>query len=130
MHKPGQGKWTRGVTAAGVGVIVAFGIHWLLEELKGVAGINEFVLAGIAVLIVALFGALTWWLLNKPVIVDFMIATESEMRKVNWPTRKEIIGSTWVVIIGTFLVTTFLFIIDFSFAALFTLLKVIDIGGS
>ncbi len=129
MHKPGQGKWTRGVTAAGIGVVVAFGIHWIIEELKGIAGISEFVLAGVAVLIIAIFGAITWWILNKPNIVDFMIATESEMRKVNWPTAKEVRGSTWVVIIGTFLVTAFLFVIDFTFAALFTWLKVIDIGG-
>ena len=27
-----------------------------------------------------------------------MIATEGEMKKVNWSTRREIIGMTWVVI--------------------------------
>jgi len=129
MYKPGQGKWVRGLTAAGIGVVVAFGIHWLIEELRGVSGISELFLGGVSLAIVAVFGALTWWLLNKVNIVDFMIATESEMRKVNWPTKKEIIGSTWVVIVGTFLVTGFLFVVDFSFASLFTWMKIIDLGG-
>ena len=128
MYKPGQAKWVRGVTAAGIGVIVAFGIHWLIEELRGVTWANEYVLGGVSIAIVAIFGALAWWVLNKPGIVDFMIATESEMRKVNWPTKKEIYGSTWVVIIGTLLVTLFLFVIDFSFASLFTWLKILDLG--
>ena len=35
--------------------------------------------------------------------VDFMIATEGEMKKVNWSTRREILGSTWVVIAVTML---------------------------
>ena len=74
------------------------------------------------------FGLL-WWVLNKPRVVDFMIATESEMRKVNWPTRREIIGSTWVVIGGTALMATLLFVVDISFAMLFRTIGVLEGGG-
>jgi len=127
IFKPGQGTWTRGLTAAGIAILVAFGIYFVDAELQGVKAANEFVRGTVAVVIIAAFFALAWWLLNKPRIVDFMIATESEMRKVNWPTKKEIKGSTMVVIIGTLLVTAILFVIDFGFTTLFTLIKIIDI---
>ena len=35
-----------------------------------------------SIYLVAMLGLVIFWLLNKPNIVDFMIATESEMRKV------------------------------------------------
>ena len=127
IFKPGQGTWTRGLSAVGIAILVAFGIHFIDEELQGVKGANEIVRGAVALVIVAGFFALAWWLLNKPRIVDFMIATESEMRKVNWPTKKEIRGSTMVVIVGTLLVTAILFLIDFGFTTLFTLIKIIDV---
>lgn len=82
-----------------------------------------------AAVVLILFGAFTWWLLNKETIVDFMGATETEMRKVNWPTKKEIIGSTWVVIFGTLFITAILFIVDFGFFALFTNIGILHAGG-
>ena len=128
MYKPGQGKWARGLTAAGIGIVVAFGIYWLLEELRGFVTSNtELVLGAVALVVVAGFGTLAWWLLNKPRVVEFMIATESEMRKVNWPTKKEILGSTWVVVAGTLLIAFTLFVVDLGFTWFFTWIKIIDI---
>ncbi len=126
-YKPGQGTWTRGMSAAGIAVLVVFGIFWIDSEIEAKA--NEYVRAGVALAILAFFAGISWWLLNKPRIVDFMIATESEMRKVNWPSKTEIKGSTAVVIIGTLLVTSILFVIDLGFVTLFTIIKIIDIGG-
>ena len=48
-----------------------------------------------------------------------MIATENEMKKVNWPSKKAIVGLTWVVIAGTLLLAALLFVFDLGFAALF-----------
>ena len=83
---------------------------WLWDQLSALpADMNPlYIQAGVAVSIVLGFGILLLWLFNKPSIVDFMIATEAEMRKVNWPTRKEIVGSTWVVIFGTLFITAIL----------------------
>ena len=50
--------------------------------------------------------------MNKPANVDFLIATDSEMKKVNWTSRKELIGSTQVVIMFMFLIALFLFAVD------------------
>jgi len=45
-------------------------------------------------------------------IVKFLKETRAEMRKVTWPTRDELIGSTKIVIIATIVVTLFIGIID------------------
>lgn len=73
----------------------------------------------VSVCILAFFTVLTWWLLNKPRIVDFMIATEAEMKKVNWPTRRETVGSTIVVVSGTFMMAVGLWVVDLIFSELF-----------
>ena len=49
---------------------------------------------------------------RRPSSVDFLIATDEEMRKVNWSTRKTIINSTLVVISATFLIAGFIFVWD------------------
>ena len=109
--------------------MTAWGIYWLLGELSAVVAQDsqEYVLGGVALAITAVAGLLTWWILNKPNIVDFMSATESEMRKVNWPSKKEIWGSTGVVIAGTIFIVTLLFIIDLGFTAFFSWIKILDV---
>ncbi len=57
---------------------------------------------------------------------EFLIATDGEMKKVNWSSRKEIIGSTWVVVFACFLIAAFLFSIDFIFALIFRALDVLE----
>ena len=57
--------------------------------------------------------------MNKASSVDFLIATDSEMKKVNWTSRKELIGSTKVVVIFMFLIAFLLFGIDIFFSYFF-----------
>lgn len=45
-------------------------------------------------------------------LVKFLKETKAEMRKVTWPTRDELIGSTKIVIIATIMVTLFIGFID------------------
>ena len=42
----------------------------------------------------------------------FLREVRVEMKKVTWPSRKEVIGSTMVVIVASFLVAFFLWIMD------------------
>ncbi len=58
--------------------------------------------------------------------VDFLINTDGEMRKVNWSTRKEIIGSTQVVIVAAFLIAAILFGIDIGFQFFFRAIGVLQ----
>jgi len=127
IYKPGQGYWTRVLTAVGAGTIVLTGALWIAERLSGLPeGSQLYWQAGVAVAIVAVFGSVIYYLLNKPNIVDFMIATEAEMKKVNWPSRKEIIGSTVVVISGTLILAALLFVINLGFGWFFQEIGVLE----
>ena len=48
------------------------------------------------------------------------------MRKVNWSSRREVIGSTWVVIAAAFLISAALFVIDQAFAGFFRAIEVLN----
>jgi preprotein translocase subunit SecE len=43
----------------------------------------------------------------------FLQDVQAETKKVTWPSRKDVVGSTLVVIVAVFLVAGFLGIIDF-----------------
>lgn len=120
IYKPGQGYWTRLLTAIGVGMIVLAGVGWGWQQMSVIRSNTIYWQSGMAVAVILGFGLLLYWLLNKPRIVDFMIATESEMKKVNWPSRRDVVGSTIVVIGGTLLIALFLWLINLLFAYLFT----------
>jgi preprotein translocase SecE subunit len=55
-----------------------------------------------------------------------MIATEGEMRKVNWSTKREIVGSTILVILLTLFIAIFCQIADLGFSAFFRWFGVLD----
>ena len=59
------------------------------EAVKGGAAIGVIVVGAIAILYLCYANRKT---------VEFLIATEGEMKKVNWSSRREVLGSTWVVI--------------------------------
>ena len=50
-----------------------------------------------------------WWLSTR----DFFRDTNSEMKKVTWPARPEVVGTTVVVIITVFIFGLYFWLIDF-----------------
>ena len=72
-----------------------------------------------ALLFLVGFGLFAFWVINRPRNADFLIQTDSEMKKVNWTSRKELMGSTKVVIIFMFLIAFLLFAFDIVFGYLF-----------
>jgi preprotein translocase subunit SecE len=80
---------------------------------------------GIVLGVVAALSLVVFKIINKPANVDFLIATDSEMKKVNWTSRKDLIGSTKVVIVFMFLIALFLFAIDIAFSYFFYLIGVL-----
>ncbi len=50
-------------------------------------------------------------MLNKP--VRFLNEVRTELKKVSWSTKKELIGSTGIVIITVFLLALFIGAVDF-----------------
>ncbi len=72
-------------------------------------------------LIVLLTVWVAWRGVNVPVFGDFLIATEAEMNKVSWTSKKQLIKDTLVVLVFLLLLTVFLFLIDTFWAWLLSL---------
>ncbi len=61
-----------------------------------------------------------YWLVGlRHRTVDFLVATDFEMKKVNWSTPREIMGSTWVVVGACIFVAVLMFTFDFLFKTFF-----------
>jgi preprotein translocase subunit SecE len=129
VHKPGQGYWTRVGTGIGAGIIGLFFAQFLYSNMivwSSYFTENRGVLLGVIAGVLVLYALLIWWLMNRSNNADFLIATDSEMKKVNWTTRKELIGSTRVVIVFMFLIAAILFLYDVLFGFVFYFLRVLE----
>jgi preprotein translocase SecE subunit len=81
------------------------------------AGITEFraltllpsVQFTVPLLILAASIWFAWRIVNLPVFADFLIATEAEINKVSWTTRKRLVQDTIVVLVTVVLMAGFLF---------------------
>jgi preprotein translocase SecE subunit len=124
IYKKGQGYWTRMCTAAGALLLVCLTAQFFYTHVLATVP-DKNVRLGVAAGIVAVGSLLIWWLLNKPANTDFLIATDSEMKKVNWTSRSALIGSTKVVILFMFLISLFLFGIDLFFGYFFYFIGVL-----
>jgi preprotein translocase subunit SecE len=127
MYKAAQGKHTRWGTVIGGMILTVIGAYRLSEELADVAG--PLVRFGIPTLVVVAIGLLLLWIINRPKTADFLIATEGEMKKVSWSSKKEIAGSTKVVIITTIILAAILFGVDLVFIFVFGEMGVTGVGA-
>ncbi len=134
IYKKGQGYWTRMMSAIALGMLALMGAAWLWDNLKNarIAGFEPIYTQTVAfVLVFASAAWLGYYLIGrKPKVVDFLIATEGEMKKVNWSSRREIRGSTVVVIGLTFVIALIISFLDYLvYAPLFTWAKVLEAAG-
>jgi len=124
VYKPGQGYFTRLGTAIGGGAVVVFGAHYLYGLLSSE---NPAVKMGVPSILLAVLGVVLFWIAgSNRKTNDFFIATEGEMKKVSWSTKKEVIGSTKVVLAFTFLMALFLFVVDGAFIVIFSSVDVLQ----
>ena len=132
IYKKGQGYWTRMGTAVGAGVLGAL-ITWQIYRYvpafmnSAEPGRGQRVGLIAASIFAAVYAFIAWRLMNKPDNVDFLIATDSEMKKVNWTSRRELIGSTKVVILFMFAIALILFVLDLLFNTLFYAIRVLEV---
>ncbi|MCY2928167.1 MAG: preprotein translocase subunit SecE [Planctomycetota bacterium] len=123
IYKRGQGRYTRIGTFVGMMVIVAIGVAVLAQTLGGnlkPSGYKVYLQYGIPTLLVAAAAWGMFLVVNRQKPADFLIATESEMKKVSWSSRTEVIGSTKVVIIVTLIMAFLLFSVDWLFVMFFS----------
>ena len=118
------------MSSIGLGLLVMMGVIWIWDQLSGIQiGDLEpvYVQGGVAIIAVVICGMIGYHLIGrKPKLVDFMIATEGEMRKVNWSTRREIVGSTILVILLTLFIALFCQLADLVFSAFFQWMDVLQ----
>lgn len=126
LYKSMLGQKVRRLTLLGILVMLGSGIYTLVQ--KSLLPQGDWVLrlpftdatvtllpnaeATGAFLLAALAGWFAWRITHMPNFAEFLIATEAEMNKVSWSTRKQLTQDTIVVLTTTFLLTLFLFVVD------------------
>lgn len=137
IYKRGQGKYTRSVTFAVGALIGALVGQYVWRHLDGsnlgywktsIGPVGLYLVYGIPLVVFAGIVALVYMAVNRPRSADFMIATEGEMKKVSWSSKREIIGGTKVVIVTTFILASILYIVDMGFLNFFKLIGVLQIA--
>ena len=125
-YKPAQGLKARRYTLIGLLLVGWTGIYSLMNHtlLNGnwvwnvpFADTAVTLLTDIGYTLPILLAAAVFWLawraVNVPTFADFLIATEVEMNKVSWSSRKRLIQDTVVVLAFVILMTVFLMVVDF-----------------
>lgn len=99
----------------------------LIDRAAGDAPFSGNLLGGIVVAVVLVAGAVIgFWIVGVRIsTVEWLIACDFEMKRVNWSTRKTVIGSTWVVIGACVLLAVMLFATDYTLKTIFTAIKLL-----
>ena len=124
LYKPAQGKMVRQATFIAVAVLVVFGCFSLSNGLLG--GDDQPVRIGVPLGIWVLLCWVAFRVLNVPQFADFLVSVESELEKVVWPGRKQVMQSTVVVIVTMLFLGAFLSGVDFFWKGFFTLIRFIE----
>jgi preprotein translocase subunit SecE len=133
IYKPGQGYYTRMGTAIGAGVLIACLWQFIYTQLEIYYEPTKpwtfYLQVGIPTLVLAALAFVVYWVVGlNHRCCDFMILTEGEMKKVSWSSRKEVIGSTKVVIFTVLAMGMLLFLVDVVFAWVFHLMGVLQVA--
>jgi preprotein translocase SecE subunit len=126
--KPNQGVRVRRGTVVALLALVGCGIYTMLEHRPFGGGdwavnfpwndslyvpILLKIQYTVPLLLAVVLGWAAWRVVNWPTFGDFLIATEAEMNKVSWTTRKRLVQDTVVVLVTVFLLTSYLFVVDY-----------------
>lgn len=120
IYKEGQGKWSRGLLAFAVAIGAIFAAVSLTDALpqRGEFRVPfvswsldyRYLISGPLLVAAAVFGV---WLFNHPPAADFLIDTENELKnKVTWPSKKEEINASVVVVVTVVVIGVFILFWD------------------
>lgn len=132
VYKPTQGSVIRVWSGVAYGSLVCWFAYFIFDKLQAMftGAMHTIVPVSVAAVIIAAFGLLGYWALGlNRKACDFLIATEGEMKKVNWTSRKEIIGSTKVVVFVVVAMSLLLFVVDILFILFFSWIGVLKAEG-
>jgi preprotein translocase SecE subunit len=142
-YKRAQGQRVRRGTILGILILAGAGIYTLLSHksletatanwevsLPFTNGKTLLLLPDIRFTVPLLLALFALWfayrVANFPVFADFLIATEAELNKVSWTTRKRLVQDTIVVLTTMLLLTGFLFAMDFIWIKALTFINVLQ----
>ena len=127
IYKSGQGRYVRIGTAIGAAVVMLVLANYLrvildrnLSNDEAFRQYKTYIEYAVPAAVLAAMALVLAYFLNKPNFVDFLIATESEMKKVSWSSRAELLGSTAVVIVTVFLLALVIWLVDTFFVLMLT----------
>lgn len=141
-YKRGQGLRARRGTMLGVILLVGSGI-WAYGRGATTGGLpwaidlplldprdwELVIFRSPKIMIPLLIGALGIWfayrLISYPRFADFLIATEAEMNKVSWASKKKLVQDTIVVLVTMVLMAVFLLLVDVIWSFLLTKINVL-----
>lgn len=124
LYKPSQGRLVRQATFIAIGLVIAFGCFSLSNGLLG--GYEQPIKIGVPLGIWVVCCWIGFRVVNYARFADFLISVESELEKVVWPGKKQVMQSTIVVIITMLFMGLFLFGVDMMWRAFFSLIKFIE----
>ncbi len=116
IYKRGQATYTRLGTGLGVFVLILIGCAVLYQHLAGQSILVQTLVPAVVCVVLSW---LTFWVINRPTVSDFLIAAEGEIKKVSWSTRQEVVVTTSVVITVVILMSVGLAVVDVIFNWLF-----------
>ncbi|MFH1421339.1 MAG: preprotein translocase subunit SecE [Planctomycetota bacterium] len=128
IYKSGQGKNARLVAAVSLSVLNLYGCYSLFNAINSGKWAELVILEipGVEVLLtppllvsVVLFLAVSfaiYWSCNWHKSADFLIETEAELRKVSWPSKNELVGSSAIVLVVIILLSLLILGIDYIIA--------------
>lgn len=125
IYKPTQGRIARQITGGALALTFLVGA-WRLYTFSSVEQTLRFAMP----VVLSLVGLwVSYRIVNYPKFADFLIAVEAEMNKVSWPSRGELIRSSFVVIFVIFALSIVLFGFDIFWRFFFQLIGIVDSGG-
>ena len=141
-YKKTQGVRVRRYTLLGILLVGWTGVYSIVQQ--EALGTGDWVLAipftgdpnatiaplsdiqySVPVILAALSLWVAWRAVNLPTFADFLIATEAEMNKVSWSSRKSLVRDTIVVLATTILMTLFLLAVDLFWGWLLSAVRVL-----
>lgn len=126
LYKRNQGRMVRQITCLTVWSVVAVGA-WRCHSLFILPNVGDGNTT-LSYLIAVALGALGFWfgyrLVNWPKFADFLISVEAELNKVSWPSQKELVRASIVVIFTILFMSAVLFGYDALWAFVFTRLGI------
>jgi preprotein translocase subunit SecE len=131
IYKKGQGSLARVVTGVGLLAVTGFGCLELKRALEGVG--DKWRILGmpldpamvVAMLLFLLCAAgIGWLVLVWRRLVDYLILTEAELRKVAWPSKRDLWQQTLVVIAVSLILGALILVFDLIFSNMFRVVGV------